>query len=231
MLSGKGFTIISLLALAALLPVRAMACDFAPVRPVIHVTAVEAPVKFDTSRPIAALNEMGVNKAPYASHYHADIGGMMNGAVTVEHNMTFRTQEGDSAGQTCLILSEIGLRLSIDPTIYIASEFRQQACLFKEIFDHESKHVAVDRALVEKYRYQFIGALNLVLMMPADYLVTDISPGGIDHAQKRIQAEIESAIEVMFAKMMAERAERQLAVDSHDEYGRIARTCQPPSSS
>jgi len=216
-----------LLVLVTLWTSEALGCDQVA-RPAVHISMKETPVEFDLSLPVAALNRMQ-HATPYPSNYHAEVGGVMNGEITLNHKTAFTRETNASGDKVCVVMKVIEVELSFSPTIYIASDLQHKTCLFKEIFAHESQHVDIDRDVVRKYQAQMTDGMNMMLMMPGDYSSGWIDTAGADHAQDNMQAGIENALAVLFNKMMRERNERQLAIDTQQEYGRITRSCQVSS--
>ncbi len=221
--------LLGLLALLVCVPASVMACELAPVRPAIHIHVSETPVAFDLSQSIEDLNQVPIDtKSPYPSSYHTDVGGVMSGEVAVEHRLSFHK---DKLGENfCVSLGEVNITITTRPKIYIASDFQDQTCWFKQTFLHEAKHVEIDRALIEKYEGQFTDGLNMILMEPADYSSGWVESSAMAGAQYQIQFGVERALEVLFAKMVRERQEKQQEVDSLHEYTRISRACQVSSS-
>ncbi len=197
-------------------------------RPVIQVKTLETPVTFDISKSVTELSAMEMTgTSPFPAHYHTEIGGVMSGEITVSHNMIFSHTQTDEA--RCVFLKQVTVTIEISPSIYIASDFQGRSCWFKEIFAHEAKHVAVERAVMNKYAGRFTDALNLILMEPADYTVPVASDKGFEQAQRELQTGMEHALGVMFNQMTRERNERQQAIDTLEEYQRIARICSTSS--
>lgn len=212
-----------------LMPASAMACALAPAHPVINISTKETPVEFDLSQSVEQLNVMQIDtKSPFPSHYHTDVGGVMSGQVALEHAVKFEKEH--LGEQSCVSIKEINIEISISPTIYIASDFHDQACWFKQIFMHEAKHVEVDRAIMQKYAVQMTDAMNLLMMEPQDYSTGWMDAAALDTAQYDMRVGVEHALGVMFNKMMNERMEKQMAIDTVEEYAAIGRACPSPSS-
>ena len=224
-----GFAVLIVFTVIFCFPAAARACGGDMARPVINVSKTETPVAFDLTRSVKDLGRASIDTdSPFPSHYHTDVGGMMSGEMGLEHLLKFGTQRLD--GQSCVTIKEVHVELSISPTIFIANDFQDQACWFKEIFAHEAKHVDVDRALMNKYETQLTDALNLIFMEPADFSTGWTDAARSETALYDMQQGVEHALQVMFNKMINERAVLQQEVDSLDEYARISRACQSPSS-
>lgn len=211
--------------LVFMLPASARACGPASVRPVIHIATAEAPARFDLGQTISGLSKLDIDSLknlPSENRYH--IGGVMNGQIDIEHKIWFsRWQKGEKA---CSAIKQIDITITMRPTIYIASEYYKNSCWFKQIFAHETRHVEIDRAVLQKYKSQFADTMNVLLFEPADYNSPWVNRTQLAQTQGRMQENIEQAIRVMFDKLLADRQRQQLAIDTPDEYDRIGRACQ-----
>lgn len=106
--------------------------------------------------------------------------------------------------------------MTLESNVFVARELAGEACWFREIIDHELKHVAGDRMLVRKYQDRIRDALMMA------YASDESVPGGSRDDQGRA---IVDTLGVMFEAMMRERAEAQRNVDSLDEYRGIMAAC------
>ncbi len=212
-----------------LTPASVFACQAQSARPAISISLTEKPVAFDISRTISELNGMDLSTpSPYPSSYHVDVGGVMSGEVAVEHSITFRREEQD--GKKCVNVKQVNVKITTTPTIFIANDYQDKQCWFKEIFRHESKHVEIDRAIMKKYEGRFTDGINMMLMGPADYSSGWVEASAAEHVQNDMRVGIEQGLGYLFDQMMIERNERQLALDSLEEYTAISQACQSPSS-
>lgn len=207
---------------------QAFACELSSARPVVTVTTIETPVRYDLTRSVEQLNGMDIDTvSPYPSNYHTNVGGLMSGQVAVEHKIAFNHETlGD---RSCVSVDAVELVISISPKIFIASDFQDQTCWFKEIFAHESKHVDADRKLISTHKGRFVDGVNMTFMQPRDFSSGWIEASDENAAETEITANIEDTIRVLFKQMLEERQQKQQDIDSLHEYNRISRACHQSS--
>ena len=209
---------------------KASECSAVP-RPQIEINLHEVPVKFDVSKSEDYLSSLEMTTSKQFPHSVASkIGGGMSGQLTLDHRMGFKVHEAQSQDGQCLGLSHVIIDITIEPTIFIAQDYQTQSCWFKVIFEHETKHIDVDRAILAKYKDQLSDVLNMLLLEPQDYtILVSADQQSIDMRKTDLQQGLENALEVMFNKMMTDRTAQQQAIDSHHEYATLARACRSAS--
>ncbi|CAG0992459.1 hypothetical protein BURK1_02343 [Burkholderiales bacterium] len=104
-------------------------------------------------------------------------------------------------------------------TVYVAREFRGDPCREPLILEHEHRHVDV----FERYADEASPALEREL----DALVGRRVRHGatIAEVQQALSAELTAHLEAFMASARDELAARHAAVDTHEEYGKLARMC------
>jgi hypothetical protein len=215
----------SMMASAAPSAVPAHECVMPP-RPVIVVSTQESTAKIDTSKSIAELSANDTDTvSPYPMHYHTEISGLMVGEIGLSHSMTFRKSTGDTPGQGCIWVDMVNIEISSDPTIFIASDFRDNECMSREVLRHEQKHVLEDRALLGKYNAEISDRLNIAFWDAGDYASGAVSLNEIGREKYEIETAVKLIVDDMFKEMMAERNKRQQVIDSLEEYSRVMGAC------
>lgn len=199
-----------------------------PPAPDIRVHVTEEPTYFDLeqSQEDLALFRNEANSGHLPSRYHGAVGGVMEGRFKAGFDMAYH--QGKGAGfdnNNCVSIKAIDVRLTLEPTIYIASEFKDHACWFSEIIAHEVKHVDVDRNIADQYTGKIEAALGFALQEPEDYAFVDVPDDSLAIARRDLKAAVKGAIGEMFGSMLRERMAAQLKIDNADEYIRIARAC------
>lgn len=214
--------LIAAAALVLLQPAAARACSAPPPR--ITVTdSVDAPV-FDWSLTKAELNrKFATVKLPDAQVYHLALNAVMTGDLRADHVANLK--ESGDPGAVCLTMSDIAVTLRMKPVIYMASELRTKACPFKAIFEHELKHVAVDRAILQAYEPKIQNGLAFAFGMPADAAIGPVPAARAAAAKKEFAARIDGATANLFAMLMRERLTQQRQVDSLGEYAHLSNAC------
>ena len=222
---GKRFSALCLAALSIFLWANASyACVAEMPRPEINISTKEVPIRFDVSRTVNELNKFEIDTvSPYPSHYHTHIGGVMNGRIELLHNIRYGRYE--SGNERCTAIESVDIELSIKPTIFIAKDYQDQPCWFKQIFEHEAKHVDVDRKIMHEYAERISDGINLAIMIKQDYVTGWAAQKNLKTLERDLGEGVENSLTVLFNQMLQERDERQQAVDTIEEYQRIASAC------
>lgn len=236
-------TILAAAALCAAIPARAQAgapslCPQRPAVPIVNVRFVEKTVNFEPQMDRAALaalskksdtpETMGGETAALdmrVAPYHSFVGGLMQADIELWHDVQFGHAENAATGQACLWVEQVDVRLTLAPVIYVASELQQHDCWYRELYQHELKHVGRDRDILQRYTAQMTDGLALALERPADYVSGPVAESEAAAARKRMREVISYPLGVMFRQMMVQRNEWQGALDNPHEYARIAREC------
>lgn len=181
-------------------------------------------VKYDFTRSIAQLEARTVSSAnPYGVDTTTDVGGLMSGAIKVRSNIQVSTLTYPKQKRACLWVDTIKVEVVIDPTVFVASEFPRGTCKHGAILEHETQHVAIDRAVVQSYiepiksrMAHAATSVGVVGPKPEDALKT---------FQQKINAYVEAELKAVTDKMYKERISKQQAHDSRAEYDRVAAQC------
>jgi hypothetical protein len=123
-----------------------------------------------------------------------------------------------------LTIGKVEVKLHIKPTIYIAREYPKQGCMYAAILEHEKKHIAVDRAIINKYS-AMIGRGVTETMNRLGYSHGPYRTGELDMHQERLNERVNVIIKKYADAMTLERQKLQQQVDSLAEYERVTRKC------
>ncbi|HEY8191396.1 MAG TPA: hypothetical protein VIG74_03145 [Alphaproteobacteria bacterium] len=194
--------------------------------PVIDVKLSYGEVAFDTKRSMDELAGLRIDTAsPWPEAYHTGVGGVMQGAISANHNIRFNRARDVKTGRGCVWFDRVEVTLRLDPKIYIARDLQNKECWFREVFAHEAKHIEEDRALLEKYRRVFAQALTFAFADTRDYAVGPIGASGMDTVRDYLENNVVDAVGGLMNRLMRERAQRQQGIDSIGEYIQISRRC------
>ena len=127
-------------------------------------------------------------------------------------------------GYACIWYDSIDVELNIDPEIVIAKELYYDSCMRKSIIEHELKHVRVDREVVNKYA-QTIGKRLFEALKARGFSVGPIKEERLLEVRSKMQRVVNQILELEYKKMNIERRERQLEVDSLEEYDSVDDKC------
>lgn len=232
--TGCGVTRLILLVISALLtgtflPCAAHAgetvCAGLP-PPAIDVKISYGEVAFDTRRSMDELAGLRIDtKSPWPEAYHTGVGGVMQGAISADHNIRFNRARDVKTGRGCVWFDRVEVTLRLTPKIFIARDLQNRECWFREVFAHEAKHIEEDRALLEKYRLVFAQGLTFAFADTRDYAVGPIGVSGMDTVRDYLENNVVDSVGGLMSRLMRERAQRQQAVDNIGEYIQISRKC------
>ena len=217
---------------------RAALCPDFPALPILNTAIDEAPINFVavmTRKDLAKMEEaeLGVQggtpklTAPDGQvTYHSFVGGLMRGTLSLHHNVQFGVATNKATGYSCAWITQIDVRLHMEPSIYVAKDLQQKDCWHREVYAHELKHVDADRALLQKYAVLMTDGLGMAFAKPQDYMTAELPPD--DHkARQDVMRELAARpLGVLFNAMLAERPDRHKAVDAPDEIARVMKTCK-----
>lgn len=181
-------------------------------------------IKYDFSLSKAELKTFNIDtESPYDQGAHTEVGGLMNGEISVNTNVKFGWASQKRGGDTCYWFDEIRVAMHIDPLIYIANEHEKGSCMHKSIMDHEMKHVDVDRKILKGYSKLMEKDLRKVTKKVG--VVGPVSKSSVDATRQKMMAIIEKTVSNRAERMYADRRRHQQKVDTLQEYERIANSC------
>ena len=198
-------------------------CDV-PRSPQIYVRPKAYPTKFNHNRTIADLSAKDTDTiSPYPSHAVTQTGGITESKIELTMNMQFKVQSYPSLGVGCIFFDRIDVVLQIDPTVYIAKDYKRRSCKYREVLEHELKHVRVDKQIANKYARRMGEALRLSINdkpgrgpYPVDRL---------PEIQNAMQEYVGSVIKTQQSLLEEDRFRQQQAIDTFEEYERIRKAC------
>ena len=202
----------------------------APSMPAINVAVIEDAAYFDMTQNARDLEmfRTEANSGHLPSYYHekpSQIKGVTVGNFAARHDVDFTLGEALASDEMCISIKNIDVTLRFKPVVYVADEFTDHACWFREILEHEAKHVSIDRELTEKYKSKIEEALMFAFEKTLDYSSGRIDAQDMEGARYKLTAAVDGALAAIFDSLMREREDKQLEIDNIAEYTRIARAC------
>jgi hypothetical protein len=203
----------------------AFACpDYGP--PQINVTTDIADPQFDFSLSRAQIDQkFRAIRMPSPQVYHMTINSVMTGPMTADHVTHLHIVTDPRTGKTCVGFDRLDVTLRMRPVVYMASEYRLQACRYKLYFTHELKHVAVDKEVLAQYLPRFQNGLHFAFAGPADSVIGPVPLLVAAMAEKNLEDRVQGAVTSLFDLLMRDRLTRQKDVDSYGEYSRLSNSC------
>ena len=126
----------------------------------------------------------------------------------------------DQSGRWECISPQITLTYGFSPmTVYVAREFPEGSCAYKEIYEHELRHVKAYQshiAAIEK---------DIGEMLTRRFTTGDVWRGPVGWARTRLQQELEERW-VPYVQREIKRVDAaQALIDTPEEYERLANSC------
>lgn len=195
------------------------------IAPKIKVSPQQTAIQYDYSKSKDALGEFEIDTiSPYGPQHKTHVGGLMAGEISIEQRVEFTNETYERQGVGCVHIKSVTVKIKIDPTIYIASEFKKGSCKFNAIMVHEKKHVRVDQKIVNKYA-NLIGNDLKRTIKNKGVKFGPMRISEIDALQQDIQEALSNALTKRRDQMNEERSWDQQAIDTKEEYDAIAAQC------
>ena len=194
--------------------------------PEIKVSASDTSVRFDHTKSQAQMNNLQNDTvSPYGPNVQTHVGGLMSGEISISQNLRLMQETWPNINAGCLYLDSLQIKIHIKPTIYIAREYLKTGCMYHAIMEHEKKHIAVDRQIVNKYTALIAKGVDAALKK-IGYAHGPFRIGEIPQRQKEIQEFVKTMVQGYSDQMNAERQRLQQAVDTLEEYERVQAQCR-----
>ena len=193
--------------------------------PKISVLSTKSHVRYNYSLSTEDLNRIDIDTvSPYGSDVATHVGGIMSGDIYIEPHVDFFLERYPSASMGCVHIRSVHVRIDINPTIYIASNYSKGSCEYNAILNHEKKHAKADQLIVSRFSKLFEQDLRQSVQK------IGVNPGPFPETklvdiQKNIQTTLDQAIKKRRKQMNSERYSLQQAIDSEEEYQRVAAEC------
>lgn len=218
------FFIIAFFMMSQTYAVAAITCDPQPMGK-INVTWGSENISYDFTKSQSYMDRMDNDTInPYDKNIQTHVGGLMKGGISVQSRVQVATLTYPRSRQVCQWIDSMTIGIRIDPKIYIARVHKQGTCKHKTILEHEMKHVFVDREIVKKYIPIFTSELNKALRKVG--IVGPKAQNDTRKYQGKINDYMEQKLKAITDKMYAERSDRQMNVDTLQEYERVAGLCR-----
>ena len=194
--------------------------------PKVLVQPMRSIVQYDFTKHRQELETFNIDTvSPYGPNHHAKIGGLMSGEIRVESRVRMMQEKYKHAGVGCLHIESVDVIVHVDPTIYVASEFKKGTCEHKAIIEHEKRHVKVDADMATKYagiiREEIKARIKEIGASFGPYKIADLKK-----VQDQIQAQFDEIVTSKTQQMTEERHLLQQNLDTAEEYKKVSDQCR-----
>lgn len=180
-----------------------------------RIVVIEDPVRYTTdfTHSIAQLTRK------HSAGARSRTLGLAEAELGYAIDTRIQTYGNPRSGPEC-VSPQIKVTLSYNPmTVYVASEYKKGTCQFDEVWRHEMRHVAVYRKHLATARAELEQELRKVISAP--YYSFDTPGQGKQYLNEAIQSFWAERIN----HYIQGAREKQAAVDTPEEYARMAKTC------
>jgi len=211
--------------LSLTLPNSAQALEcVAKMAPQINVIPKTKNIKYDFTKTKAQLNQFDVDTiSPYGPQHKTVVSGLMSGSIQTKSQVELLHETYKHLDRGCVYLKSANVTISIDPTIYIAREYRKGSCYHNAVLTHEMKHVREDQLIVNKYVSRIGRALKAMIDDRNSFGPYRLDQ--LESVQQNIQNSVNKAVRRFNDDMNKERRRRQQAIDNIEEYESIGARC------
>lgn len=191
----------------------------------ISVKPISQPVRTDASKSLAQLANKEVDTInPYGFGGQSITQGIMQGNIRMQAKVSISNRYIPTFDAFCVWYDAIEVTLTIQPTIFIATEVYRDRCMRDAVMEHEMIHVRVDREIVNKAS-QDIGRKLYTELSKRGFVGGPIPEDQVQSVYDRMQRTVEQLVEHEQKKMSLARADAQAAVDTLEEYQRVQAIC------
>ncbi len=125
----------------------------------------------------------------------------------------------------CVRYDSVQVTLTLMPTIYIASDYDEKSCWYKETYEHEMSHADMDRVVMEKYKARLQDGLALAFSGPQDGVQGPVAAKKVKDLKRAMGEQVVNMTGSLLADMARERMAGQQGVDSIKSYAYIMNQC------
>lgn len=182
-------------------------------------------VTLDKSKTLAQIQNQSIDTInPYGYNSVSQTNGYMKGGIAVKTQVSLDYKKARRVNGFCIWYDKVTVDIEISPEIVIANEVAQDRCMYKAVLEHELKHVKVERQIANKFA-KVIGVKVFNGLKQRGFIAGPIPRENTQEVADRMRKTVSQLVEFEYKKIGIERAERQQAVDSLEEYENVSTKC------
>ncbi|GIL39433.1 hypothetical protein [Roseiterribacter gracilis] len=191
----------------------------APEAPIVDVTSEVSGVEIvrRTPREMEGLYDVA---ATMARRVHPV--GLTHGDTHLDSTYTFLAVPTKN-GQVCLWPKRIQVRVETASIVSVSKDVGRNTCEWHAVLEHEMRHVEADRMTAWRATFQIRDKMREAAIGYGPFNRADMAD-----AKLKLIATLEASLKVASDQMYAARDKAQDAVDSEEEYARVASRCTFP---
>ncbi|MFP4313373.1 MAG: hypothetical protein ACLFR0_03505 [Alphaproteobacteria bacterium] len=191
----------------------------------IHVSPKTEDVRFVTHKSLAELQKQEIDTInPHSFSGVSVTQGFASGEIRMEANVKLGYQTNTRTQMSCVWYDSIEVNFHIRPDIHIAREVYEDRCMGAAVKEHELKHVRVDKVIVNKYA-NIIGRKIYDGLKDRGFIAGPIAAANKEAVADRMRQTVSQIIDLEMKRLELDRMDMQMAVDTKEEYERVAAQC------
>lgn len=195
-------------------PSQADPCAELP-KPSVTIKRIDERISYNTEYSYKSLTNIGASLARPGKQ----VLGLTRGSATV----SFASNTPaiiDPTGRWECASPQITLSFGFSPmTVYVAREFPEGTCAYKEIHEHEMRHVEVYRKHIASIEKELTDSLN------SRFATGAIWRGQVGQTASRLRQELDARWAPYVQRQIKRVDEAQAKIDTAEEYERVANAC------
>lgn len=193
---------------------RADACDQLP-KPSVTIQRLDERLVVNTQYGYKTLNHLGGALV----HPGTQVLGLTRGNA-VAQLATNTPMLVDRSGRWECASPQLTLTIGFKPmTIYVANEFPEGGCAYREIYQHELRHVKTYQTHLANIEKELLDTLNRRFATGSPWR------GPVGQLRGRLQRELDERWLPYIQREIGRSDEAQALIDTPEEYARVANAC------
>ena len=195
-------------------PGRADPCDELP-KPSVTIKRIDERLSTNTEYSYKSLTNIGASLARPGKQ----VLGLTRGNATVSFASNTPSII-DPTGRWECASPQITLSFGFSPlTVYVAREFPEGTCAYKEIREHEMRHVETYQKHIASIEKELTESLN------ARFATGSVWRGPVGQTASRLRQELDARWAPYVQRQIKRVDEAQAKIDTAEEYERVANAC------
>ncbi|MEN9480034.1 MAG: hypothetical protein RLZZ298_1429 [Pseudomonadota bacterium] len=195
-------------------PLWADSCDELP-KPSVMIKRIEEKLIFNTQYSYKSLSNIGAALARPGNQ----VLGLTRGNASVSFATNSPTFT-DRTGRWECTSPQITVTYGLSPiTVYVAREFPEGSCAYKEIYEHEMRHVKTYQAHIAEIEKSLLDTLS------ARFSTGSPWRGPAGQTSAKLQQELNERWTPFVQRELKRVEEAQAKIDTPEEYERVANAC------
>lgn len=151
------------------------------------------------------------------------MGGLTRNETHSSVNVSSLEQEQLFGGDFCLWPTKVEVRITLKPTVWVASQYPQNSCRYKVAYVHEMMHVKIARDALN----EFIPGIEAFLRAKTATLGVEgpIPPASLESAKQKQLAVVQDAMAGALKRVDMVTETRQAKIDTPQSYLLASRAC------